>query len=146
MSNKDFRGPFRIYRSLENLPLGRWLFTRLICLRAPYFSSISPLFMDLRPGRAVVSMRKRRKVKDGFGWEPVRKGNSAGRLVAGFAYDATFGRPTTREFANTQRLVETPNDLDTDPDLRFATLGLLLWEHEWWTGPDGCWGMRAGQI
>jgi hypothetical protein len=81
-----------------------------------------------------------------FGWEPVRDSNSSGRLVAGFAYDATFGRPTTREFANTQRLVETPNDLDTDPELTFATLGLLLWEHEWWTGPDRGWGLRAGQL
>jgi hypothetical protein len=81
-----------------------------------------------------------------FGWEPVRDSNSSGRLVAGFAYDATFGRPTTREFANTQRLVETPNDLDTSPDLTFATLGLFHWEQEWWTGPDRGWGLRAGQL
>jgi len=65
-----------------------------------------------------------------FAWEPVRNDNSAGRLIAGFAYDWTFGHPTTREFADNQGLVETPNDLDTDPDLTFATLGLLHWEHE----------------
>jgi hypothetical protein len=81
-----------------------------------------------------------------FTWEPVRRDNSAGRLVAGFAHDRTFGRPTTREFADTQNLVETPNDLDTHPDLIFSTLGLLHWEQEWWTGPDRGWGLRAGQI
>jgi hypothetical protein len=81
-----------------------------------------------------------------FTWEPVRNDNSAGRLVVGFAYDWTLGRPTTREFADNQRLVETPNDLDTDPDLTFATLGLLHWEHEQNTGPDRGWAIRAGQL
>jgi len=81
-----------------------------------------------------------------FAWELVRGPNSAGRLVTGFAHDQTFGRPTTREFADNQRLVETPNDLDTDPELTFTTLGLFLWEQEWWTGPDRGWAVRAGQL
>jgi hypothetical protein len=63
----------------------------------------------------------------------------------GFAHDQTFGRPTTREFANLQRLVETPNDLDTHPDLAFTTLGLLHWEQEHRIGPDAGWGFRLGQ-
>ena len=79
-------------------------------------------------------------------WEPVRAQNTAGRLVVGFAHDQTFGRPTTREFADTQRLVETPNDLDTDPDLTFTTLGLLHWEQEVRVGPDSGWGIRLGQL
>jgi len=79
-------------------------------------------------------------------WEPVRDSNSAGRLVVGLAYDLTFGRPTTREFADNQRLVETPNDLDTHPELTFTTLGLLHWEQEWRTGPDRGWALRVGQL
>jgi hypothetical protein len=63
-----------------------------------------------------------------FAWEPLRNSKSAGRLVAGLAHDRTFGRTTTREFADNQGLVETPNDLDTDPALTFTTLGLLHWE------------------
>ena len=90
MSNKDLRGPFRIYRSLENLPLGRWLFTRLICLRAPYFSSISPLFMDLRPGRAVVSMRKRRKVKNHIGTVHALAMGNLCELAAGLVMEASL--------------------------------------------------------
>jgi hypothetical protein len=43
-----------------------------------------------------------------FTWEPVRKARSAGRLVVGFAHDQTFGKPTTRGFADNQKLVETP--------------------------------------
>ncbi len=79
-------------------------------------------------------------------WEPVRRGNTAGRLVMGFAYDFTFGRPTTRKFADNLGLVETPNDLDTDPDLNFATLGLLHWEQEYHRGSGRGWGWRAGQL
>ena len=79
-------------------------------------------------------------------WETVRKSNSSGRLVVGLAHDHTFGRPTTREFADSQLIVETPNDLDTDPELTFTTLGLLHWVHEWRTGPDRGWGVRAGQL
>jgi hypothetical protein len=79
-------------------------------------------------------------------WEPVRHENSTGRLVVGFAHDQTFGHPTTRAFADAQRLVETPNDLDTDPKLTFTTLGLLHWEHEVHTGPGRGWGVRAGQL
>jgi len=81
-----------------------------------------------------------------FAWELVRGSNSAGRLVTGLAHDQTFGHPTTREFADNQRLVETPNDLDTDPELSFTTLGLFHWEHEWWTGPDRGWAVRLGQL
>ena len=81
-----------------------------------------------------------------FTWEPVRKSNSAGRLVVGFAHDLTFGNPTTRQFANNQNLVETPNDLDTDPELTFTTLGLLHWTHEWRTGPNQGYGLRVGQL
>ena len=47
MSEERIRSPYRMYRRLESLPMGRWLFTRLICFRAPYFSSIRPLFRDL---------------------------------------------------------------------------------------------------
>jgi hypothetical protein len=81
-----------------------------------------------------------------FTWEPLRTTRSAGRLIAGLAHDRSLGRPTTRAFANALGLVETPNDLDTDPELTFTTLGLLHWEYERYTGPDRGWGLRAGQI
>jgi hypothetical protein len=79
-------------------------------------------------------------------WEIIRKSRSAGRIVFGFAHDYTFGHPTTRKFSDNQRLVETTNDLDTDPELTFSTLGLLHWTHEWRTGPGGGWGLRVGQL
>ena len=79
-------------------------------------------------------------------WEPLRKENVVGRWVFGLAHDHTLGSLTTREFADRQDLVETPDDLDTSPDKTFTTLGLLAWEQEFHTAPDQGWGYRAGQL
>lgn len=57
----------KAWQKMQASGFGRWLFTRIICWRAPYFSSISPRFVSLEPGGAVVSMRKRRKVKNHIG-------------------------------------------------------------------------------
>jgi acyl-coenzyme A thioesterase PaaI-like protein len=57
----------KLYRRLAALPLGRWLFARLICMRAPYFATIRPRFRELRPGLCQVSMRKRRAVQNHVG-------------------------------------------------------------------------------
>ncbi|HEY7379104.1 MAG TPA: hotdog fold domain-containing protein [Steroidobacteraceae bacterium] len=48
-------------------PLGRWLFARVVCFRAPYFASIRPRFMELRPGLCQVALRKRRAVQNHIG-------------------------------------------------------------------------------
>ena len=55
------------WRRLEGKPLGKALFSRAICFKAPYFGTISPRFAELQPGRARVSMRKRRAVQNHIG-------------------------------------------------------------------------------
>ena len=55
------------WRRLESKPIGKWIFTRVICWKAPYFATISPRFEELRPGYARVSMRKRRAVQNHIG-------------------------------------------------------------------------------
>jgi acyl-coenzyme A thioesterase PaaI-like protein len=57
----------KLYNKLTRYPLGRWLFTRLICFKAPYFGSISPRFELLEVGKAVVSMPRKRAVKNHIG-------------------------------------------------------------------------------
>lgn len=51
-----------LHHRLSRLPMGKALFSRAVCLTAPYFSSISPRVETLEPGRCVVTMKKRRKV------------------------------------------------------------------------------------
>ena len=55
------------WKKLSGTAFGRWLFTRIVCFKAPYFSTISPVFDALEPGRATARMRKRRKVQNHIG-------------------------------------------------------------------------------
>ncbi len=57
----------RHFERMSKWPAGRWLFARLICFRAPYFASIRPRFVELRPGLCQVTMRKRRAVQNHIG-------------------------------------------------------------------------------
>lgn len=57
----------RAWQRLSPLPLGKLLFTRAVCWKAPYFASIRPRFEELRPRYAKVSMRKRRAVTNHIG-------------------------------------------------------------------------------
>ena len=56
-----------IWNKLKDKPLGKWLFARAICWKAPYFSSIAPRFEELKPGYARVSLKKRRAVENHIG-------------------------------------------------------------------------------
>lgn len=56
-----------LYRSLSSKPCGNWLFSRLICWKAPYFASIAPRISRLEPNRGEASLRHRRKVTNHIG-------------------------------------------------------------------------------
>jgi acyl-coenzyme A thioesterase PaaI-like protein len=47
--------------------LGRWLFARMVCRRAPYFATIRPRFVELRPSFCKVGMRRRRRIENHLG-------------------------------------------------------------------------------
>jgi acyl-coenzyme A thioesterase PaaI-like protein len=51
-----------IWNSLARLPAGKWMFSRLVCWKAPYFASIQPRFEELRPGYCEIRIKKRRSV------------------------------------------------------------------------------------
>jgi len=55
------------YRRLVRWPAGRWLFSRAVCFRAPYFATIAPRFTALEPGRCEVEIRDRRRVHNHIG-------------------------------------------------------------------------------
>ena len=56
-----------LFRRLSSKPGGKWLFSRLVCLKAPYFASIAPRIELLEPGRAVATLRHRRAVTNHLG-------------------------------------------------------------------------------
>jgi len=90
MNQNAIRSTYRIYRRLSRLPLGQWLFTRMVCFKAPYFSSIRPLFRDLRPGAATVFMRKRRRVKNHIGTIHALAMGNLCELAAGLVMESTL--------------------------------------------------------
>jgi acyl-coenzyme A thioesterase PaaI-like protein len=51
-----------LYRQVTRLPQGDRLFSRLFTLKAPYFATVRPLFVELRPNYAALTIRKRRRV------------------------------------------------------------------------------------
>jgi acyl-coenzyme A thioesterase PaaI-like protein len=55
------------WNRLKGNAAGRWLFSLIVCWRAPYFASIRPLFVHLGEGRVEVRMRKRRRVTNHIG-------------------------------------------------------------------------------
>lgn len=56
-----------ILEKFKRLPLGLWLFSRILCLKAPYFGSIRPTFRRLEPGFGEAVFRKRRAVLNHLG-------------------------------------------------------------------------------
>jgi acyl-coenzyme A thioesterase PaaI-like protein len=56
-----------MYRRFSRWPAGGWLFSRAVCLRAPYFATIAPRFVALEPGLCEVRIRDRRRVHNHIG-------------------------------------------------------------------------------
>jgi acyl-coenzyme A thioesterase PaaI-like protein len=59
--------PAVLFAKARRYPLGARLFSHVVCRRAPYFASVSPLFRELRPGYAEVFVRNRRRVHNHLG-------------------------------------------------------------------------------
>src|SRR3954449_12752497 len=56
-----------LYDWTSRLPQGRRLFSRVFTLKAPYFGTVRPRFVDLRPNYAELTIRKRRRVQNHIG-------------------------------------------------------------------------------
>lgn len=78
-----------LWGRLAAVPGGKWLFSRLICLKAPYFSSVRPSFVALRPGYCEVTIRKRRAVTNHLGTVHAIAMCNMAELAAGIMSEAT---------------------------------------------------------
>lgn len=81
-----------LYRKFERMPAGRWLFSRAVCLKAPYFASIAPRFVSLEPGRCEATLRHRRRVTNHLGTVHAIALCNLAELTAGVMTDATIPR------------------------------------------------------
>jgi len=55
------------YRQLARWPLGRWLFSKAVCWKAPYFASIHPHVVDYLEGYTEVRIPDRRSMHNHIG-------------------------------------------------------------------------------
>ncbi|RDS83451.1 hotdog fold domain-containing protein [Dyella psychrodurans] len=79
-----------LYRRMTRWPGGHWLFSRAVCFRAPYFSTIAPRFVALEPGRCEVRIRDRRRVHNHIGTVHAIALCNLAELSAGVMAEATM--------------------------------------------------------
>ena len=80
----------QMFRKLGGSAPGRWLFSRIICFKAPYFSSIRPRIEALEPGRCVVRLRQRRRIQNHIGTVHAIAMCNAAELAGGMATEVTI--------------------------------------------------------
>ena len=78
------------WQRLAGKPVGKWLFSRIVCWKAPYFGSIRPTFVQLRPGYSEVRIRKRRGVLNHLGTVHAIAMCNMAELAAGTMTEATI--------------------------------------------------------
>ena len=78
-----------LYQRITLWPLGHWLFSQAVCVRAPYFATIAPRFVALAPGRCELRIRDRRRVHNHLGTVHAIALCNMAELSAGVMTDAT---------------------------------------------------------
>lgn len=84
------------WQRLSKLPLGARAFTRMVCLKAPYFGSIRPLFVELAPGHCVAVVKKHRAVTNHLGTVHAIALCNLAELAAGIMLEASVPPATHR--------------------------------------------------
>lgn len=78
------------FARLGGTAIGRWLFSRMVCWKAPYFRSIRPHIEVLEPGRCVVQLRQRRAIQNHIGTVHAIALCNAAELAGGLATEVTI--------------------------------------------------------
>lgn len=79
-----------LYRRMRRWPGGSWLFSRAVCFRAPYFSSIAPRVAVLEPCRCEAVMEHRRRVTNHLGTVHAIALCNLAELAAGLMAEASL--------------------------------------------------------
>ncbi len=82
----------RLFERHGGTAAGRWLVSKLICFKAPYFASIKPTLELLAPGRAIASIRHRRSVQNHVGTVHAIALCNLAEFCGGLATDAAMTR------------------------------------------------------
>ena len=100
------------WQRLSKNSAGKWVFSRLVCWKAPYFSSIRPAFIELRPGYCEVRIKKRRAVLNHIGTVHAIAMCNMAELAGGTMTDVTI--PSTYRWIPKGMKVEYIKKAETD--------------------------------
>ena len=100
------------WQRLSKKPAGKWAFSRLVCWKAPYFGSIRPTFVELRPGYSEVRMNKRRAVLNHIGTVHAIAMCNLAEIAGGTMTDVTV--PSTHRWIPKSMRVEYIKKAETD--------------------------------
>jgi acyl-coenzyme A thioesterase PaaI-like protein len=79
-----------IYATCLKFPFGKWIFSKMICIKAPYFGSIKPLFVELQPGYCKIHLKKRRSITNHLGTVHAIAMCNVSELAAGTMLEASI--------------------------------------------------------
>lgn len=79
-----------LFHRLGGSAPGRWLYSRLVCWKAPYFASIAPTVTHLAPGTCTVRFADRRRVRNHLGTVHAIALCNAAELAAGTMTDVSI--------------------------------------------------------
>ncbi|MFT5699758.1 MAG: acyl-coenzyme A thioesterase PaaI-like protein [Desulforhopalus sp.] len=79
-----------IYQTCLKFPFGKWIFSKMISFKAPYFGSIKPVFVELQPGYSKIHLKKRRSVTNHLGTVHAIAMCNVSELAAGTMLEASI--------------------------------------------------------
>jgi acyl-coenzyme A thioesterase PaaI-like protein len=101
-----------LFNKARQIPLGKALFSKMVCLKAPYFSSIRPQVVEFKPSYCEVTMQNRRAVKNHLGIVHAIAMCNMAELAGGLMTDASV--PSTHRWIPKGMTVEYLKKADTD--------------------------------
>lgn len=119
------KGTLGLWQTFASMPVGKWLFSRIICLKAPFFSSIRPQFVELRPEYCEVSIRNRRAVHNHIGTVHAIAMCNMAELSGGMMTEVTI--PSTHRWIPKGMTVEYLKKAGTDLRAMARPLSLPDW-------------------
>ena len=80
----------KLWRRLGSTATGRRLFSRVVCMKAPYFASIAPRVEVLEPGLCEAELKQRRSVQNHIGTVHAIALCNLAELCAGLVTDVSI--------------------------------------------------------
>ena len=102
----------KLWKKFSNKPAGKWTLSKMICLKAPYFGSISPTFEKLDTNYCEIRIPKKRAVLNHIGTVHAIAMCNMAELAGGTMTEVTV--PSSHRWIPKGMTVEYLKKADTD--------------------------------